>query len=604
MKTALMQGQFSLKCLDSRVEQALLIDKKKVLIGSHENCDFKLGDKSVSSYHAFICLKGNEGFMVKDLYSEGGVFVNGKRVEEAFVNPGDVLTIGTLSFAIEALEEHVPVFNPDELIAKVEPLNSFVDLPPRPGLVFIDGEYCDIAFDDSSFKPLSESVNFKFKDTDYVELDGSQEILDIAHRTQDKRLEIMSYVNGLMMDITYLDLKDGDYHLAPIKKSKFDIVFHTLTRTKIFSIEKGALRFYQNDSLSPSSAWDKIDLKEAFFLTHGAEQVSFRFVNESTTWKGLPLFYRDRAFFKQGSKVFASVFVPLLLLLFITIPKEEEKVEDVAVIYTMVKPPVQKAVETTEKSELKAEELTSKTENSGHKETQQPDKKVEFAAASANKKVVAKAAAPAAAAAEPVKTIPVKAYEFKSSVAMGSLVGDAPKINTKGTSGSGATSDTTFNSGSSDDGNLVAGADIGVSKFNGSDKKGSGSGSYGSRGLASKSGFDSSYLEPKTVVLGSMDPELLRKILREYIPQFRHCYQQELIGQNDKVKGVIDLNFTISAEGKVAKYDIRAKDAQFSKKGTGCMGQVLGLIDFPKPKGGGVVDVRQPLNFFAETEKI
>ena len=32
--------------------------------------------------------------------------------------------------------------------------------------------------------------------------------------------------------------------------------------------------------------------------------------------------------------------------------------------------------------------------------------------------------------------------------------------------------------------------------------------------------------------------------------------------------------------------------------------ELLGLIDFPKPKGGGVVDVRQPLNFFAETEKI
>ena len=164
--------------------------------------------------------------------------------------------------------------------------------------------------------------------------------------------------------------------------------------------------------------------------------------------------------------------------------------------------------------------------------------------------------------------------------------------------------DAKFNTGTSDNGDLVAGADIGVSKFNGSDKKGSGSGSYGSRGLASKSGFDSSYLEPKTVVLGSMDPELLRKILREYIPQFRHCYQQELIGHSDKIKGVIDLNFTISAVGKVSKYDIKVKDARFSKKGVGCMGQVLSLIDFPKPKGGGVVDVRQPLNFFAETEKI
>jgi hypothetical protein len=101
-----------------------------------------------------------------------------------------------------------------------------------------------------------------------------------------------------------------------------------------------------------------------------------------------------------------------------------------------------------------------------------------------------------------------------------------------------------------------------------------------------------------------MDPELLRKILREYIPQFRHCYQQELIGHDEKIKGVIDLNFTINQNGKVSKYDIRVKDAEFSKKGVNCMGNVLNLIDFPKPKGGGVVDVRQPLNFFSEAEKI
>ncbi len=50
--------------------------------------------------------------------------------------------------------------------------------------------------------------------------------------------------------------------------------------------------------------------------------------------------------------------------------------------------------------------------------------------------------------------------------------------------------------------------------------------------------------------------------------------------------------------------NIRAKDARFSRNGIDCMGQVLGIIEFPKPKGGGIVDVRQPLNFFAETEKI
>jgi pSer/pThr/pTyr-binding forkhead associated (FHA) protein len=593
-------GQFGLKCLDQRLEKTLLLEKKKVLLGSHESCDIHVADKSVSSYHAFICLKG-EGFMIKDLYSEAGVFVNGKRVEEAFVNPGDVITLGTLSFNVESYDEDmIKVSNLDESIADVVAIHSFVELPPREGLTFIDGEYCDIKFDESNFLPLTEMPSMAHMG-EYVELDPSVEIMDIAHKIENKRLEVISYVNGLMMDVTYIDLKGGDFYLSPVKKSANDIVFHTLAKTKIFTIERGDLRFFASDVVKPSVAWDKIDLKQSFFLTHGAEQISFRFVNSSTTWRGLPLFYRDREFFKQGAKIFAGVIVPLLLLLFISIPEPEVTKEEVAVIYTLPKP-VEKAQEAQEKSDVKAEVVTSKTENSGHKETQQPSTKVEFAAASAQKKVAAKAASQPPAQAAPVT--PVKAYEFKSSVAMGSLTADAPKINANGNGSKSALSDTTFNSGSSDSGDLVAGADIGVSKFNGSDKKGSGSASYGSRGLASKAGFDSSYLEPKTVVLGSMDPELLRRIVREYIPQFRHCYQQELIGNNDKIKGVIDLNFTISAEGKVSKYDIRAKDAQFSKKGTGCMGHVLGLIDFPKPKGGGVVDVRQPLNFFAETEKI
>lgn len=600
MKTATMQGQFRLTCLDQRIQDALVVDKKKILIGSDERCDFRLNDKSVSSMHAFIYLKG-EGFQIKDLYSEGGIFVNGKRVEEATVFSGDTITIGTLSFTVEGYEDAAPIFNPDAEIAAVE-TPSFVELPPREGLVFIDGEYCDIKFDDSGFEPLAAIPKIHING-DYIQLDETEAPLDIVHPVKDKRLEVISYVNGLMMEVQYVDLKDGDYYFNNVKKSKYDIVFHTLGKTKIFSIQNGALKFYANEQVIPSVFWDKINLNDALFLSHGTEQVSLRLVDTTTTWKGIPAFYRDREFFKQGGKIFATVFLPMLLLLFVSIPKNEDIKEEIAVVYKIPEKVV-KPTEAQEKSEVKAEELTSKTENTGHKENNQPNQKVEFAAASKNQKVQAKATAPAAAAAKPVETTPVKAYEFKSSVAFNSLVGDAPSINNNNSNSKNAVKDTNFNAGTSDNGALVAGADVGVSKFNGSDKKGSGSASYGSRGLASKSGFDSSYLEPKTVVLGSMDPELLRKILREYIPQFRHCYQQELIGNSEKIKGVIDLNFTISASGKVSKYNIKVKDAQFSNKGVGCMGQVLGLIDFPKPKGGGVVDVRQPLNFFAETEKI
>jgi pSer/pThr/pTyr-binding forkhead associated (FHA) protein len=73
MKTMTAQAQFTLKCLDQRLTEALSLDKKKILIGSSESSDIRISDKSISSYHAFLYIKG-EGFMVKDLYSESGVY--------------------------------------------------------------------------------------------------------------------------------------------------------------------------------------------------------------------------------------------------------------------------------------------------------------------------------------------------------------------------------------------------------------------------------------------------------------------------------------------------------------------------------------------------
>ena len=138
----------------------------------------------------------------------------------------------------------------------------------------------------------------------------------------------------------------------------------------------------------------------------------------------------------------------------------------------------------------------------------------------------------------------------------------------------------------------------------GNDYKGSYDRSTGAKGLSSKRGIDTTFIEPKTVVLGSMDPEVLRKILQEYLPQFRHCYQQELEADNEDLEGIIDLKFRITKSGKASRIKVKPKDASFSKRGTNCMAGVLKLIKFPKPKGGGVVDVRQPLNFFSEKEKI
>jgi len=592
MATKVEQVDIQLRCLDQRYPEALKITKRKILIGSSETCDIQLHEDFVSSYHALIYIKDNEGLLIKDLYSHAGIFVNGQRIQDGFIGHGDILSFGNLSFTVEMIGENVAALaDEDSHLQNVIHDISAPEIPEEEGLVFIDGDFCNIVFDESHFRPLTTLPELINPDSvqSYIELDSGQEALDVVHKINDKRLEVITYMNGLILDMTYLNLKDGEYRLGK------EIPFHTIKNEALFSVSSGNLSFRAVDGLiSPTS----VNLEEATFFTAGAEQISLRLVDKAISVGSIPFLYRDKEFYKQSGKVFASVFFPMLLLLFFVKDKVEEIKDDVAIVYTIPSPV---SIESQNKSEVAAQEITSQTQNTGHKETQQNPNKVEYAQASAQQKVVAKNASPQNSAAP--KAPEVKAYEFKSSVAMGSLTADAPSLKDTGVSRA-KLNDTTFNTGSANDGVMVAGADVGVSRLNGSDKSGSGSASFGSRGLASKAGFDSSYLEPKTVVLGSMDPELLRRILREYIPQFRHCYQQELIANSDKIKGVIDLNFTIGPQGRVSKHNIKAKDARFSSKGIGCMGQVLSLIEFPKPKGGGVVDVRQPLNFFAESEKI
>jgi outer membrane biosynthesis protein TonB len=94
-----------------------------------------------------------------------------------------------------------------------------------------------------------------------------------------------------------------------------------------------------------------------------------------------------------------------------------------------------------------------------------------------------------------------------------------------------------------------------------------------------------------------MDPDVIRRILREHIPQFRYCYQKELDRKAGRdVSGTIGLIFTIGASGSVSKAGV---DQTSGLPGNvkKCVVRVLKGIRFPRPLGGGKVDVKQPFNF-------
>jgi predicted component of type VI protein secretion system len=66
--------------------------KKTLMIGRRESCDIVLRFSNVSAHHCELKLQGGYWY-VKDLQSRNGVKVNGQRVVEKRLDPGDVLAV-------------------------------------------------------------------------------------------------------------------------------------------------------------------------------------------------------------------------------------------------------------------------------------------------------------------------------------------------------------------------------------------------------------------------------------------------------------------------------------------------------------------------------
>ena len=66
--------------------------KKSLLVGRRESCDIVLRFSNVSAHHCQLTVVGGYWY-VRDLNSRNGVKVNGFRVSEKRLDPGDVLSV-------------------------------------------------------------------------------------------------------------------------------------------------------------------------------------------------------------------------------------------------------------------------------------------------------------------------------------------------------------------------------------------------------------------------------------------------------------------------------------------------------------------------------
>ena len=78
---------------------SVLVDRPILLFGRHPECDVQLNSKKVSRRHCCLALLA-EYLVVRDLGSTNGVRVNGVRVLEGRLVPGDELTIGNFRYQV------------------------------------------------------------------------------------------------------------------------------------------------------------------------------------------------------------------------------------------------------------------------------------------------------------------------------------------------------------------------------------------------------------------------------------------------------------------------------------------------------------------------
>jgi pSer/pThr/pTyr-binding forkhead associated (FHA) protein len=73
---------------------------ERTTVGRVEDNTFQIGDSSVSSHHAEILLRGTD-IVVKDLNSTNGTFINGEKITETVLQPGQTLRLGQVELKID-----------------------------------------------------------------------------------------------------------------------------------------------------------------------------------------------------------------------------------------------------------------------------------------------------------------------------------------------------------------------------------------------------------------------------------------------------------------------------------------------------------------------
>jgi TonB family protein len=99
----------------------------------------------------------------------------------------------------------------------------------------------------------------------------------------------------------------------------------------------------------------------------------------------------------------------------------------------------------------------------------------------------------------------------------------------------------------------------------------------------------------KMKVLGSLDRDIIKRVIRSHLSEIKYCYEREL-RKDPKLRGSVDVRFTIGPTGSVSA-SMTPRNTTGSEALESCLAKAVKRWKFPKPTGGGIVVVTYPFVF-------
>jgi pSer/pThr/pTyr-binding forkhead associated (FHA) protein len=103
---------------NSKVLKELKIDQDEIIIGRDSGNDIQIDNEAVSREHARI-IRGPNFYLIEDLNSTNGTFVNGKKINKKFLQKVDEILIGKHS--LQVVLEDSPAIMKEKKLKGIDP---------------------------------------------------------------------------------------------------------------------------------------------------------------------------------------------------------------------------------------------------------------------------------------------------------------------------------------------------------------------------------------------------------------------------------------------------------------------------------------------------